>query len=360
MSQRVTIDYQSISMETIATCETVEKRATQLIEELKQLQSGSTSIKDERRDALMQGLKKEIDDILSQTESLKEKAVTRKSKRSAQGTQHDLHRARDISTEAQNILRAMDELSTERLATFKRRISKNLSEYAQKTDQRQGAVEKSLNSKQLRTINSIEDVLLKDTLYEIWSKNPTMTNDEALNKATSELTDDTEKSMEEDKKAISKTIVDDMKDNKVDNETINKVVSESTNIKEMRQKASEEIVDESVRRQTIKAIANILKKQGFIIDKKNIKLRKDKNEVYILAQKASGEYAEFRVYLDGKFVYEFEGYEGQACQEDIEPFMNDLKSIYDVDVTNKEIEWSNPDKHQKRHYQSMNQNRNKQ
>ena len=46
----------------------------------------------------------------------------------------------------------------------------------------------------------------------------------------------------------------------------------------------------------------------------------------MVAMKASGERADFKIYMDGKFIYDFHhGYKGQACQKDIEPFMKDLE-----------------------------------
>ena len=106
-------------------------------------------------------------------------------------------------------------------------------------------------------------------------------------------------------------------------------------------------------------IIDAIKKYGFIVDKKNVKIKRDTNEVILVALKASGQKAEFRVFLDGKFMYDFRGYEGQACQKDIEPFMHDLEEVYGIPVT-KQIEiWSNPDKISTMKYQAMNTNKNK-
>ena len=55
--------------------------------------------------------------------------------------------------------------------------------------------------------------------------------------------------------------------------------------------------------------------------------------------------------------YKFDGYEGQACQEDLQPFMNDLADIYDVKVLKKTEIWSNPDKISTMKYQTINKNK---
>jgi len=74
----------------------------------------------------------------------------------------------------------------------------------------------------------------------------------------------------------------------------------------------------------------------------------------MIAQKASGEWAEFKIMLDGKFIYRFDGYEGQACQNDIQPFMRDLEEIYGVKIKEQQEIWSNPDKLSFQKYQQIN------
>lgn len=359
MSQRVIIDYHSIAMTTLATCEMIEKKAETLREELSAFEQQSKNVLGERSKSSLKGLRAEITKALNEMDNLRNKADQRKNMKSQQGTNHEATKANRIVTDANELMRKVDRLATERVPAFKNRVAQDLSEIAKRAD-RSSEKETALDQEKLNTINAIEDTLLRDTLYETWSNNPGLSDEAALKEARIQLDEETEKTLENNKSVLTDAIVEDMKSHKVDKATIESVVKNSHDIKEMRQKASYEILDEKVRRQTIKAIVKIITKQGFIVDKKNIKFRKAHNDVYILAQKASGEHAEFRVYLDGRFVYEFEGYEGQACQEDIEPFMEDLKSIYDIEVTNKEIEWSNPDKHQTRHYRTMNQNRNKQ
>ena len=112
----------------------------------------------------------------------------------------------------------------------------------------------------------------------------------------------------------------------------------------MQEAATTEIVGEKVRQKSLKIIMQAIKARGFVVDKNNIKIKRDTNEVIMVAQKASGEKAEFRVFLDGKFIYDFRGYEGQACQKDIGPFMKDLEEVYGVHVTKQTEIWSNPDK----------------
>ena len=127
----------------------------------------------------------------------------------------------------------------------------------------------------------------------------------------------------------------------------------------MRESATTEIVGEKVRQKSLKIIMDAIKQRGFIVDKKNIKINRESNEVVMVALKASGEKAEFRVFLDGRFIYDFRGYEGQACQKDIEPFMKDLEEVYGIHVTKSQEIWSNPDKISTMKYQTFNTNKNR-
>lgn len=68
----------------------------------------------------------------------------------------------------------------------------------------------------------------------------------------------------------------------------------------IRTAASDEIVGEKVRQKSLKIIMQAIQARGFVVDRKNIKIKRDTNEVILVALKASGEKAEFRVFLDGK------------------------------------------------------------
>lgn len=46
-------------------------------------------------------------------------------------------------------------------------------------------------------------------------------------------------------------------------------------------------------------------------------------------------------------------------QKDIEPFLEDLKNIYDINILHEEVNWENPDKIQTQKYQYVDVNKNK-
>ena len=146
---------------------------------------------------------------------------------------------------------------------------------------------------------------------------------------------------------------------KVPAETVEKIVGTGKPLAEIREAATTEIVGEKVRQKSMKLIMKAITERGFIVDKKNIKINRETNEVTMVALKASGERATFKIFLDGKFIYDFRGYEGQACQKDIEPFMTALEEVYGIHVTERQEIWSNPDKISTMKYQAMNTNKNK-
>lgn len=120
------------------------------------------------------------------------------------------------------------------------------------------------------------------------------------------------------------------------------------------------IADEKIRKETLKVIIKSIKDRGFVVDtKKNLKIDRQRNVVKLVAVKPDGKTAEFEISLNGKFMYRFEGYEGQACNKDINPFIEDLKNVYDINILHEEVQWSNPDKIQAQKYQYMNTNKGK-
>ena len=130
-------------------------------------------------------------------------------------------------------------------------------------------------------------------------------------------------------------------------------------ISSIREQATEEIISEQKRKKALKSIKESIKKLGFLIPKGGIKIQRDMDEVVFIAQRPSGEKAEFRISLNGKFAYHFGGYEGQACEKDITPFLADLEEVYGIQITSQEELWRNPDKLSTQHYQTADVNHKK-
>lgn len=105
------------------------------------------------------------------------------------------------------------------------------------------------------------------------------------------------------------------------------------------------VMVERIRKETVKAIMRSLGDVGLVIVGKPTIVRNDhRDEVVILARKAPGHEATFRVSLDGAFVYRFDGYEGAACKKDITGLQRRMQDIYGVKLSDKRTIWENPDR----------------
>jgi hypothetical protein len=209
-------------------------------------------------------------------------------------------------------------------------------------------------------LSEVEDEALKGFIYLEWldNRNAGKAFEDLKALAESKMRNGVDNYFKTARKKITDGIESEMRAAKIDEETISAVMAAEatdagTQIAKIRQKATAELVGEAVRKKTLKVVMECIESRGFTVDRKNIKLQRENNEVVMIAQKASGELAEFRVMLDGKFIYHFDGYEGQACQNDIRPFMRDLEEIYGVKVTGREEIWSNPDKLSTQKYQQI-------
>ncbi len=154
-----------------------------------------------------------------------------------------------------------------------------------------------------------------------------------------------------------------MKEAKVSDSDIEKSLiiegnqSSSEQLDQLYEKSSNVILDESRRRESLKIIRKAILQRGFIVNPDNI--RKNGDTVTLVAQKAGGEVAKFTVNLEGKFIYDFDGYDGQACQNDIEPFLEDLESVYGIRLLDRREIRNNPDKilSQKRQVKNVDHNK---
>ncbi|MED5604709.1 hypothetical protein VYE96_04535 [Fusobacterium pseudoperiodonticum] len=210
----------------------------------------------------------------------------------------------------------------------------------------------------------MEDVIMKQYVYLAWLNNPECSFEELGNIAEEMKINAEEKHYNSIEKQEIREIKEELRKQKIEETTIEKIVNkQDTSAKERLQKirseANKEIIDEKIRYESVKIIVTAIRKRGFLINKDAIKIDRKNNQVNIVAQKPSGAKAEFKVYLDGKFVYKFDGYEGQACQDDIKPFMNDLKEIYGMKIEKETEIWSNPDKNSTMKYQTINYNKNR-
>jgi hypothetical protein len=220
----------------------------------------------------------------------------------------------------------------------------------------------SINIEVQRKIEEIEDEIVKQYVYLAWVDHPDESFDRLYTIAMNvkDLAD--RKQYEITEKAKIEEIKIELREEKIDETTIDKITSVSNGtakerIQRVREQANAKIVDEKVRKESVKIIVKSIKNRGFVVDAKSINIDRANNQVIIVAMKPSGAKAEFKVFLDGKFEYCFNGYEGQACQKDIQPFMQDLEEVYGIKVMNQTELWGgNPDKNSTIKYQTVNHN----
>ena len=360
MSQQVIIDYQQIAIQCNSICDIAEARLRELDEMISKLESTSTQLLNEETERLKKQIQKERDDLIGKIENVRERANEKalKGTCSVDSDSIEYRQREEAINAARELQNTVNVLASEKIIAFDETLRTLLGDKLQ--DDYRKLLERSNGvvtiSEQIQSLlDSIPDVALRQFVYLAYIKDNSLSG-EALISAGKELMGKTYESRVEEERAKIRA---ELESARVEKTVIEKVVDGGKSISEMRESATTEIVGEKVRQKSLKIIMDAIKQRGFIVDKKNIKINRESNEVVMVALKASGEKAEFRVFLDGRFIYDFRGYEGQACQKDIEPFMKDLEEVYGIHVTKSQEIWSNPDKISTMKYQTFNTNKNR-
>ncbi len=370
MSQQVQIDYQQIATQCQSVCEVAEARLQELDDLLGKLQETSSSILDERAFELKAAIEKEKKKLIEQISDVRQKAQKDAELGTVHTNNHDARYAHreDTIRAAEALQRTADVLASKKLIEFQSLLTALLGEridesYRKMRERNNGVI--SIDEATQKILDSIADSTLRQFTYLAYLEDNFLVG-ERLISAGKALMEKVVNSTYESRYAEEEAkIRAELEAAKVDRGTVEKVIGEANGsarekLTAIREAATQEIVGEKVRQKSLKIIMDAIKQRGFIVDKKNIKIKRDTNEVILVALKASGEKAEFRIFLDGRFIYDFHGYEGQACQKDIEPFMHDLEDVYGIHVTKRTEIWSNPDKISTMKYQAINTNKNKQ
>ncbi len=360
MSQQVIIDYQQIAIQCNSICDIAETRLRELDEMIERLEETSTKLLNDETERLKMQIGQERDELIKKIKNVRDKANSDAVRGVIKTNNHDiLYQKRDEALQAaRDLQNTVNVLASERIIAFDETLRTLLGDKL-KEDHRK-LLERSNGiitiSEQIQSLlDSIPDVALRQFVYLAYIKDNSLSGESLIN-AGKELMGKTYESRIEEERAKIRA---ELETARVEKTVIEKVVDGSKTISSMRENATTEIVGEKIRQKSLKIIMEAVKQRGFIVDKKNIKINRENNEVIMVALKASGEKAEFRVFLDGKFIYDFRGYEGQACQKDIEPFMKDLEEVYGIHVTKSQEIWSNPDKISTMKYQTFNTNKNR-
>lgn len=364
MSHQVVINYEGISIKLQAQCDSFISSLCRIDKELDFVhktasQFESKLIKDYEKQLTNSKatLKREIEAFKAELERVK--ALRKSSNVSLQY---------EINAKASRLGKLANELAGSKLDVIRSMISNEFSTAIKDMDRRlSSGVDhiEALDSDLLSKIDSIDDMALKNRAYRlaISKDNKRLSFSDLLKKAKESLSNDENAALNKNKERILFDARNTLKENGV-SESVIKDLSEGNltvdKLNKIHETVQKEVVDEKVRKQTLKIIIKALKSRGFIINtKENLKIDRATNKVKLLALKPDGRQAEFEVSLNGKFMYHFDGYEGQACQKDIKPFMDDLENVYGIKVLKQEVIWSNPDKISTQKYQRMDVNKGK-
>ena len=360
MSHQVQIDYKAIAIRCESICEVAEKQIAELDKMLANIESGSKTLMESQVVALKQTIEAERSSLAENINALRMRAkeVAKKGVVTGDSDRLRLNPSDNVEKIAQDLQNQINETATKRIVEMRALLQSLLAENIEDNERRlrnkaNGVVTVTADIQKL--LDSVPDEVERQFTYLTYLKDDTLSGD-ALLKAGIDLKNESyESRIEKERDKIRR----ELETAKVEKSIIDEVVSDNKSLSEIRSAATEEIVGEKVRQKSLKIIMSAISERGFIVDKKNIKIKRDTNEVILVGLKASGEKAEFRVFLDGRFIYDFRGYEGQACQKDIQPFLDDLEEVYGMHITKTQEIWSNPDKISTMKYQAVKTNSNK-
>lgn len=371
MSHAVRIDYQGISIQCQSVCDLASSQLCKLDKMLKEIEQGATRLLNSQTKALK-------DEIIKLKDTLENKitSVVKQAKKNAnQGlvvVDSDFMgrhaNAYSVIDEAKELKQLSTELFNTKIIEFEALLNTLLGNRLEEHNNKllelaSGKIK--INFDTQNKINQIKDEIIKQYVYLAWVENPNESFENLYSTAILNKQKNDNLLYETKEKSKIEEIKKELRAEKIDENTIENIVKTSkTSAKEritsIREKANTEIINEKIRKESVKIIIKSIKNRGFIVDTKNIKIDRANNQVIIIAMKPSGAKAEFKVFLDGKFEYKFDGYEGQACQKDIQPFMKDLEEVYGIKVIKQTELWAgNPDKNSTVKYQSVNHNTNR-
>lgn len=368
MSHAVRIDYQGISIQCQSICEMASSHLCKLDKMLDEIENSSKRLLNSQTEALRKEIIKTKQKLQAKIDSVIQQA-RRNASRGTVVVDSDFMgkhaNAYGVIDEAKELEKMVARLSDTKIVEFESLLNQLLGNKLESQNERLkdlASGKLSINIEVQRKIEEIEDEIVKQYVYLAWVDHPDESFDRLYTIAMSvkDLAD--RKQYEITEKAKIEEIKIELREEKIDETTIDRITSVSNGtakerIQRVREQANTKIVDEKVRKESVKIIVKSIKNIGFVVDAKSINIDRANNQVIIVAMKPSGAKAEFKVFLDGKFEYCFNGYEGQACQKDIQPFMQDLEEVYGIKVMNQTELWGgNPDKNSTIKYQTVNHN----
>jgi K+/H+ antiporter YhaU regulatory subunit KhtT len=360
MSRAVVIDYQALGMEVRATCEHVGKQLDKALGEIKATLENASLLVDESVRSHEKHVARKADTIRAEVSALMTAVEDFQRRERKQVNNHSteytmyLAAEQNIISKTQSILQKTGKIMTDDLYGLQTMIDEAFVERSRTLRDRAKSPGNAIDYAFANKLAQVDDVLLRDAIYRFALKTEykDLSFEQFVSMAEASLKKEIAGHLEEKRQEITDDVRREMEENQVSSEVIASATSART-IEEMQTLASKAIIGEKVRKETLKAVIAAIRARGFIVKNDSIRLDRENDQVILVAQKASGQRAQFKIHLDGRFIYAFDGYEGQACQEDIQPFMEDLEAVYGMKMTERDIMWENPDKISSMRYQSQ-------
>ena len=283
MSHQVQIDYEAIAIRCESICEVAERQIAELDQILSDIENGSQSLQNSQTAALQQLIVEERDSLVRKIENLKSQAkeVAKKGVVSGDSDRLRLNSADNVDKAAQELQNQVNELAAKRLVEM-RALYQSLLESSIEVNQKRlrdkanGVV--TIPAEIQKLLDSIQDETERQFTYLAYLKNDTLSGDDLI-RAGRELKNETyESRIEKEREKIRR----ELEAARVEKTIIDKVVTENKPLSEIRSAATEEIVGEKIRQKSLKIIMSAIIARGFIVDKKNIKIKRDTNEVILV------------------------------------------------------------------------------
>lgn len=355
MSKRVKVDFQGIAVECEIILQQVSQHLCKLQQSLDRVAQGASRFSSEQT----QAVEKELKHMIASVErELTEVVALAKANSTLGVVTTDLDFDREnrqrvaLLQKAQELQRKSDHYGSTGLAQveglYRHLMNESIQQTLQQARPSQDAQKREGFLTQLATI---EDSIYAQYIYLEWLQDDNASFEILRKRGEVEMSQKTSTFIAFNREQQRATWKEELQRAGVTSAKVEEILQGEGTIETVQQHVTQEIIEETKRKKTLAIIKSAIEERGFIIPKGGIKLQREKDEVVLVAQKPHGEQVDFRISLHGQFIYHFDGYKGQSCQEDITPFMNDLEEIYGLQVTQTQELWSNPDRVQEKKQQ---------
>ena len=274
MSHTVQINYEQIAVQCHSICEVAENQVAELDKMLADLEGSSSRLLNDQTEALRKQIEREKSQLLKEIKTVLERADEDAKKGIVTGDSDRLNigQTRSVIATAEQLRTRVNELAADRLAEMRALLDSLLSEsiaanQAKIIDRANGVIR--LDEATKKFLDTIEDEVLRQFVYIAFVRDSSLSGAELLEAGKALMNESVEARYEKEAEIIRAELAA----AKVPAETVDKIVGAGTPIAEIREAATTEIVEEKIRQKSMKLIMKAIAERGFIVDKKNIKIK---------------------------------------------------------------------------------------